>query len=93
MALRLVSDQSTPLEGGRRATIILASDSIEELTSSRARQMAVEEAAKLGVSGGGVSKTGGTYPVDAEGNSNNEVMTGQTPVHEYRLDFDIRTLR
>lgn len=91
--LRLVADKSAPSEGGRRAMVILASESIEELLSSKARQMAVEEAAKLGCAGGGVSKVGSTYPVNAAGETTDEVMTGREAIHEYRADFDIRTVR
>lgn len=78
---------------GRRVTVILESDSLEELNSMVARTEAVKHAATLGVVGGGVSNQSGTYPVDANGETGEDVIMGRRPVAKYRNDIEIASAR
>lgn len=74
---------------GRGATVVLQANSPEPLLSLQAREMAIKVAGELGLAGCGISSQSGTYPVDAEGNSNDDVYMGRTPVAGYRQDFGL----
>lgn len=74
---------------GRGATVVLQDISPEPLLSLQAREMAIKVAGELGLAGCGISSQSGTYPVDAEGNSNEDVYMGRTQVAGYRQEFGL----
>ena len=78
-----VSNQST-----QKAEITLAG-SMAELGSPAAAQMAIQEALKLGLNRPGLNTSPGAYPVDEEGNSDEDVIMGRKPVAGYRRTFQI----
>jgi hypothetical protein len=74
----------------RRMTVIVAAETIPELNSSQAKALATKHAAAQGVSRPGISDSSGTYPVDAEGNSDEDLVLGRRPgVVGYRHDFTV----
>lgn len=91
--ISVLSDLCVVSGDGRKVTVILESDSLEELNSMVARNEAVKHAGTLGVVGGGISNQSGTYPVDADGNSNEDVIMGRVPVAKYRNDIEVATAR
>lgn len=72
--------------GQSKVMVTVECDQQEGVTSLDARNMAQSEAGKT-LSRPGVSTQSGPYPVDADGKSDDAVMTGQTPVAAYRQDF------
>lgn len=93
MAVTVVEPECQLLEGGRRAKIVLTAAGIEELQAHGARNLAVEQAGRLGLVGGGISQTSGTYPVNAAGKMTDDVVMGKEPVAAYRIDYDVRSAR
>lgn len=70
-----------------RAEITVEGDSIEELMRAEATNIALAKAAEFGLHRPGVSNSTGVYPVDSNGNSGDDVMSGQTKVAAYRRDY------
>lgn len=78
---------------GPQADVVLAAPTIQELQVRDVDQVAIREAARQGLSGAGLSSKNGPYPVDADGESPAELLTGAKPVHEYRLDLKLLSTR
>jgi hypothetical protein len=74
---------------GQQAVIVAQADGQEEVKGLAARNLVLQEAASLGLSRPGLSGNDTTYPVDADGNSDDEVMQGKRPVAGYRCDYHV----
>ena len=74
---------------GRGATVVIQAESPEPLLALQARELAIKTAGELGLAGCGISSQSGTYPVDAEGNTSDDVYRGKTPVAGYRQEFSL----
>lgn len=71
-----------------RAEFVVASNSIEELLDSSTAGLVVKKAAELGFNRPGVSSSGGPYPVDENGATDDDLLLGKRgPVAGYRRDF------
>ena len=91
--INVLKDLCSSTDDGRRVRGVLGSDCVEELNSLAARTEAVKYAASCGIVGGGVSNQSGTYPVDAEGKSDDDVILGRRPVAKYRNDIEVSSAR
>ena len=84
MALRVVSAEFTD----RNGKVTVEGDTQEEVMSADARRMAITEASsklhRPGTSGNEVS-----YPVDADGQTNDDVVLGRVPTAAYRCDYNV----
>jgi hypothetical protein len=69
------------------------SQAIEELQSPSAKQFAIQEATKRGIAGAAVGVSGGSYPVDFDGNPIEPSETGQWPdaslIGGFRIDIPV----
>lgn len=72
-----------------RVDIVLEGQSIEELMSSETAHTAIKKASEMGLHRPGVSNSTGVYPVDAAGNTGDDVLAGKVPVAGYRRDYTI----
>ena len=74
------------------AVIVIEGDTMEAVTGTEARKLAVQTAAgRLGSCGAG-DTTNSAYPVDADGNSDDAILLGRpgaAPVAAYRCDHRI----
>ena len=75
--------------GDRQGTVIIQADEQEEATTADARSLALQTAASQGLSKPGISGNAAPYPVDAEGNTSDELVMGKGVVAGYRIDFPI----
>lgn len=73
----------------RQGVIVVQADSQEEVMSPTARQEAIKTAAALGLSRPGLSGNDTSYPVDADGRSDDDVMMGRRPTAAYRCDYRV----
>ena len=85
MALKIVDDAC--VFAGQESTIIISGDSIDDVASTEAKNMALQKAAALGMSKPGISDQSGYYPVDIEGNTLDSIEG--TDVTGWRNDFRI----
>ena len=84
--ISILEDQTRVANG--RAEFVVASSSIEELLSASTANAVLQKAAEVGLNRPGVSSVSGPYPVDAEGKTDDELMTSKRgPVAGYRRDF------
>ena len=82
-----ILDDLTRVANGR-AEFVVAGNNIEELLSAATSNSVIQKAAEAGLHRPGVSNTSGPYPVDAEGNTDDDLMLGKRgPVAGYRRDF------
>lgn len=71
-----------------RGEFVAEASSINELLSVDTANLVLKEAAAKGLHRPGVSTAGGPYPVDPEGKTDDELLTGRRgPVAGYRRDF------
>lgn len=63
-------------------------DAIEELQSPAAKQLAIREATKQGVSGAAVGISGGSYPVDSNGGAIEPTMDSNL-IAGYRIEIQV----
>ena len=73
----------------RQGTIIISGDTQESVQGMDARQLVLKEAAAKGLSRPGLSGGDYTYPVDAEGNTSDDLLMGRGVVAGYRCDYKI----
>jgi hypothetical protein len=77
-------------EGGdRQGVVTMQADEQTEVLSTACRAEALKEATRQGVSRPGLSGNDTAYPVDASGNTNDDVLMGRVPVAGYRCDFRV----
>jgi len=82
-----VIDDLTRIANGRADFVVEGSD-IEAIMSAATSNLVIKEAADKGLNRPGVSNASGPYPVDSDGKTDNELLTGQRgPVAAYRRDF------
>jgi len=82
-----VLDSLSKITNGR-AEFVVAGNTIEELLDASTAHAVVKKAAELGFNKPGVSNVGGPYPVDADGNTDDELLMGKRgPIAGYRRDF------
>ena len=86
MALRVVSADLND----RGGTVIIAGDGQEEVMSAAAKQMAIGEASKR-ISRAGVSGNEVAYPVDANGQTSDDLVLGRggAVVAGYHCEYKI----
>lgn len=84
MALRVAGKQL----GDRQGTVTIEGDGQEEVMSAAAKQLAITTASSQ-ISRAGVSGNEVAYPVDANGNTNDDLVLGRGQVAAYRCDYKI----
>lgn len=70
-----------------RAEYVVSGTNIEELLSASTSNLVLQKAAEAGLNRPGVSTASGPYPVDREGKTDDELLSGKRPVAGYRRDF------
>lgn len=86
MALRVVS---TDLKD-RQGQVTVEGDAQEEVMSPAAKQMAINAAVAGGISRAGVSGNEVAYPVDANGETSDDLILGRGgQVAAYRCDYNL----
>jgi hypothetical protein len=71
-----------------RGDFVVSGNNIEELMSADTANLVLQKAAAAGLNRPGVSNASGPYPVDADGKTDAELLTGKRgPVAGYRRDF------
>lgn len=83
--LRVIQAEFTDRSG----TVIIQADSQDEALSTQARNLAIQEAGKRGLSRAGLSGGESVYPVDSAGNCTPELMAGKGHVAGYRCDYRV----
>lgn len=84
-----VLDDLTRIANGR-AEFIVEGNNIEELMSADTSHAVIKKAAEAGMHRPGVSSASGPYPVDINGQTDDELLLGKRgPVANYRRDFVI----
>lgn len=81
-----ILDDLTRITSGR-GDFIVTSNSIEPLLDASTSNLVLKKAAEEGLNRPGVSSASGPYPVDAAGETDDELMAGKRPVAGYRRDF------
>lgn len=82
-----ILDDMTRMANGR-GDFVVAGNDIEELMSAATSNFVLKKAAEAGLNRPGVSNASGPYPVDADGNTDDELLMGKRgPVAGYRRDF------
>ena len=85
MSLLVISTDLTD-RGGK---VTIEGETQEAVMAPAAKQMAIK-AASAAVSRAGISGNGYAYPVDAEGNHDEDLVLGRRgPVAKYRCDYSI----
>lgn len=87
MSLTVISDNLND----RGGTITIQADSQEEVLSAQARQLAVTHAQSRGIPRAGTSGGEASYPVNADGETNDDLIFGRNgqTVAGYRCDFKV----
>lgn len=79
---------------GNEATVVLQGDNPTEVNSPEATRLAIKQAGVLGLPLAGLSNQSGPYPVDANGNSDEALCSGQSgTVTGYRQDYRLLSSR
>lgn len=73
----------------RGGVITVEAATQEEALSGAARSLVLKQAAANGISRPGLSGNESAFPVDAEGNTTQELLTGAVPVAAYRCDYNV----
>lgn len=86
MAIRLISSEFSSRDG----TVIIEADQQEEATSLAARELALQTAASR-LSSPGLADQPSPYPVDANGESPEELITGKSGQRAaaFRCDYRV----
>ena len=87
MAVRVIEDKCAQF--GNRMEVILEADGPAELITPEARAAVLIFARRQGFPARGLNGTPQTYPVDAKGEVNDDVLKGKTPVAGYRADYQV----
>ena len=91
-ALSVVNDKCRHGDGHTsNAVIVLSSNDMEILNSKEAREMALREAGRYGVSGGGITGDSGTFLVDPDGSVADPFSQKKAGSH-YRREFKVRSM-
>jgi hypothetical protein len=75
--------------GDRQGIVVIEGTGMEEVGGTEARNLALKTAAAQGLSRPGISGTATPYPVDADGESSQELIMGQGKVAGYRVDYPV----
>lgn len=81
-----IIDDLTKTANGR-AEFVVSGNDIEELLAASTSNLVLQKAAEAGMHRPGVSNASGPYPVDANGQTDDELLMGKRPVAGYRRDF------
>jgi hypothetical protein len=73
----------------RSGIVTIEADSQEEVMSAAAKTLAINTAQAGGIPRAGVGGQESPYPVDAKGNTSDELMMGQGTVVAYRCDYKL----
>lgn len=72
----------------QRADYVVKGDNISELMEAAAANLVLKTAAEAGLNKPGVSNTSGPYPVDADGQTDDDLLLGKRgPIAGYQRDF------
>ena len=88
MALRVATQDLKDRQG----TVTIEGDSQEEVMSPAAKQLAIQTAVSGGITRAGVSGNEVAYPVDADGNTSDDLILGRAgadAVKAYRCDYNL----
>lgn len=85
MSVRIVNVETNDRQG----TITVEADGQEEVMGPDARAEALKAAASNGLQRPGISGSPSAYPVDAEGNTSDDLIMGRGRVAAYRCDFPV----
>ena len=85
--IRVVEDQSKL--DVQNAVIVVEGDNPSELTSRQTRDEVLRWARSHGFPARGLSGMPQTYPVNAEGETNPDVVLGRVPTKAHRADFQL----
>jgi hypothetical protein len=85
MTIQVVNTQFNDRQG----TVTVQGDTQEEVLSSGAKNAALQAAARQGLSRPGLSGGEAAYPVDANGETSDELILGQGQVAGYRCDYKV----
>jgi len=84
MTLRVVSCEPND----RQAKVTVGGETMEEVMSPAARQLAIQAGMQTGLSRAGTSGGESAYPVDSEGNTSDDLMMGRGgEVAGYHCDY------
>jgi hypothetical protein len=84
MTLRIVKEE---FPGGRQGVVVIEGDTQEEVMTTAARQMALDAAGRH-ISRAGLSGQESAYPVDANGETSDDLILGRGgAVDKYRCDY------
>lgn len=81
--LKIVTDSHS----NNRAEFVVEGGTIEEIMGSPSSNMVIEKAATFGLHRPGVSNATGPYPVDEDGQTTDDVLSGKQKPAAYRRDF------
>lgn len=85
MSIKIVSADIGPRQG----TVTVEAAGMEEVMGASARSAALVKAAAAGLPRPGISGSPSAYPVDADGNTNDDLVMGRGTVVAYRCDFPV----
>lgn len=86
MAVSIVDSMSKV--AATRGDFVVRGNNIEELMESAATHVVLQKAAASGLNRPGVSNSSGPYPVDDEGNTDDDLLLGRRgPIAGYQRDF------
>lgn len=88
MSISVVEDK-TVNHGSTSMTVVLQSDKPEELTTRETRDRVIVEARLRGFPARGHSSIPSSYPVDKDGDTDDELILGKRPVAAYRADYTV----
>lgn len=82
----IVDDLSKVTNG--RAEFVVEGKNINDLMDAATANVVLQKAASLGLNRPGVSNAGGPYPVDENGNTDDDLLLGKRgPIANYRREF------
>jgi hypothetical protein len=85
--LRFIEDKC--VQTPQNMLVIVEADTPPELTNRQARDAVLVWARRQGFPARGISGIPQTYPVDAKGETNPEVVMGKVPTAAHRADYQL----
>lgn len=81
-----ILEELASITNGRAEYVVQGAD-IHELMAAETSTAVLEKAAAAGLNRPGISNAGGPYPVDADGQTDDDLLLGKRPIAGYRRDF------
>lgn len=73
----------------RTGTVTVEADSQEEVQSANAKQLALQAGTRGGLSRPGLSGNDSPYPVDANGETSDDLIRGKVRAVAFRCDYNL----